>query len=519
MVRNDKSRIIKYVLGMIVATLILFVFIFLIKLANWYIDWFSTAGFSIVVYQLKSPIQGTAGDILDSFKREALLGSIIITFAVIFFFVLCDMTFSAGDVEIKLHLGTKDRVFDIGRDKYRKFRRIVSVLLSVVLVGLIVLKMYEVGVPQYLREISDSSTIYEDEYVDPSEASVSFPDNKRNLLFIYMESMESSFADKASGGGSDVDYIPNLKKLAEDNINFSSTEKLGGFHIYGIGFTMAGLLASSAGVNYKIPVRNETANYFQAFLPGIVSIGDILEDEGYHNYFLCGSDGEFGGREQFYTQHGNYEILDLEYAQQSGYIPEDYHNESWGYEDLYLYEIAKQELTAAAAKDEPFNFTMLTVDTHNPAGFVCAKCPDTYDDQYANVISCADSQILDFVEWVKTQPWYENTTIVIMGDHTTMVSSFIEYPEDYEREVYDCFINPAPGLDLTHTKMREFSTCDIFPTIVASLGAKIDGERLGIGVNLFSGEPTIPERIGKEVFYNELQRNSRYYTEKFINGN
>ncbi len=37
------------------------------------------------------------------------------------------------------------------------------------------------------------------------------------------------------------------------------------------------------------------------------------------------------------------------------------------------------------------------------------------------------------------------------------------------------------------------------------MGAKIDGERLGLGANPFSGVPTIPERIGRDVFYEELQ--------------
>ena len=35
-------------------------------------------------------------------------------------------------------------------------------------------------------------------------------------------------------------------------------------------------------------------------------------------------------------------------------------------------------------------------------------------------------------------------------------------------------------------KNRDFSTLDFFPTTLASLGVQIEGDRLGLGTNLFS---------------------------------
>ena len=45
-----------------------------------------------------------------------------------------------------------------------------------------------------------------------------------------MESMESSYADKAEGGTMDVNYIPNLTKLAKENVTISdkADKKMGG---------------------------------------------------------------------------------------------------------------------------------------------------------------------------------------------------------------------------------------------------------------------------------------------------
>lgn len=46
-------------------------------------------------------------------------------------------------------------------------------------------------------------------------------------------------------------------------------------------------------------------------------------------------------------------------------------------------------------------------------------------NQYANVIECQSKQINDFINWCKTQEWYENTTIVITGDHNSMSEKFL----------------------------------------------------------------------------------------------
>lgn len=45
---------------------------------------------------------------------------------------------------------------------------------------------------------------------------------------------------------------------------------------------------------------------------------------------------------------------------------------------------------------------------------------------------------------------------------------------------------------------RDFTTFDMFPTTLASIGVKIQGNRLGLGTNLFSDEPTLLETYGME---------------------
>lgn len=72
------------------------------------------------------------------------------------------------------------------------------------------------------------SEFYEKEFVPPESVGIEFPEEKRNLIVIFLESMESSYADRASGGLLDENLIPRLTSLAAKNVNFSNTEYMGG---------------------------------------------------------------------------------------------------------------------------------------------------------------------------------------------------------------------------------------------------------------------------------------------------
>ncbi len=103
----------------------------------------------------------------------------------------------------------------------------------------------------------------EDNYVDPDRVNITFPEQKRNLIYLYLESMESTYADKASGGAFDKNYIPELTQLATDNISFSNSELLGGGQpTVNATWTIAGIFAQTSGLPLSIGIqRNEMAYY------------------------------------------------------------------------------------------------------------------------------------------------------------------------------------------------------------------------------------------------------------------
>ncbi len=354
--------------------------------------------------------------------------------------------------------------------------------------------------------------------MDPDTVQITFPEEKRNLIYIYLESMEISYLSEELGGAMEEDLIPELTQLAQENLNFSHNDGVGGFlPVTGATWTIAAMVAHTAGVPLKTPPGVSENDYGQAeegFLPGITSITDILQEAGYYQTLMVGSVSSFGGRKQYFTQHGADHIYDLSTARRDGIIPGDYFV-WWGMEDKYLFEYARQELTEISQQEQPFAFSLLTVDTHHIGGYVCEYCQQEHEEQYSNVMSCSSRQVLEFVRWLQEQPFYENTTVIITGDHPSMDNGYFSrnVEESYTRRMYNCFLN-CP-ITTEFDKNRQFSALDMFPTTLAALGCQIEGERLGLGVNLFSGEPTLIEAMGYSRFDRQISMASDYYAEKF----
>ena len=193
---------------------------------------------------------------------------------------------------------------------------------------------------------------------------------------IFVESGETSAQSFSSVGLMNTNYIPELTEIAKENISFSQSDLLEGAAVAPLcGWTIAGMVAETVGVPMKLysthnSKTNNSMNQYKTFMPGLISLGEILEEKGYHNYFMAGSDFDFGGRYDYCTQHGNYEIFDYNVAIEKEIIPFGYYV-WWGFEDQILFRWAKEELTKIAEKDEPFNFSL------SPFGYGVIAAPVT----------------------------------------------------------------------------------------------------------------------------------------------
>ena len=523
-------------------------FLFIVGLsARWVMVEWGDLTLDEVVFTLTRPLQGTDPGIIWSYVLSCIFPAVILLAALLIAgrFLRSsgsrkpgknkagkDKADAAGESGTKLESTKADAAgtseTEAGTPAGGKARRILSRwLLPVTALVVIaisarwtILCSNELGITEHIKNLGKKSTYIEDNYVDPKDTKITFPEKKRNLIYIFLESMEVSYSDKADGGIFDDNYIPQLTQLAKDNLCFAGDKDTlnGGHSLRYTTWTMGGMWAATSGLPLKIPVNangigTNTMNVQDSFFPHIRALGDILKDEGYSLNMMFGSDAVFGGRKLCFSEHGGFSFYDYKYYLNNGTLPEGYHV-WWGFEDLKLFDFAKKRLTELGEDtDQPFDFTMLTVDTHFPNGYVCPECGSDYPQQYANVIHCSDRQVAEFVSWIQQQPWYENTTVILSGDHPTMNKTFCAgAPAGYERKVYTCYLNPA--VEPERDEYREFATVDNFPTTLAAMGAKIEGDRLGLGTNLFSDKDTLIERDGLDTIEQELGYESKWMSEQ-----
>lgn len=490
MQKNKRNKIVVFFkgLGTFFVILLITIATLLAFSAKWMFKTWTSLTMDELVYHLTTPLEGTNTDMIKAYCNQCAVPAIL----VLFFAVILVLA---------------------NRKKGKVFRWVI-VFLSVTAVGIaavtigITWNILDIG--DYLKGQSTYSTFIDDNYVEPSSVNITFPEQKRNLIYIFLESMEMTYADQEDGGAFEENVIPELTGLAQENEDFSGKDKKlnGGYSMPGTTWTMGAMFAQTSGLPLNISIDSNGMDTQDSFFSGITTMGDILQKEGYSQTLLLGSDATFGGRRLYFTEHGQYDILDYNYAIENKWIPEDY-KVWWGYEDEKLFGFAKDRLLELSKQDSPFNLTMLTVDTHFEDGYVCDLCPDTFGkSQYANVMVCSSKQVKEFIDWVSEQDFADNTTIVISGDHPTMDSDFCgDVDSSYVRKVYTTYINPAAMKETN--KKREYTTFDNFPTTIAALGAEIEGNRLGLGTNLFSKEKTLNEKFGMDKEARELKKKSK----------
>lgn len=459
----------------------------------WLLNTWATLTIEEIVFHLKVPLKGTNRDMI---AEASLTGAISCVVAIMIVLVVIRITY--GKKKLRIILASVVMTLAIGS---------TAVMMSI--------SASRYNFKEYIANRSDESLFIEENYVEPRSVAISFPAKKRNLIYIYLESMERTYASEDEGGFFEENIIPELTTLANNNVSFSSDDKIGGGRTVACTtWTMSAMFAQTAALPMNIPIEDNQMSGQKHFFPSVTALGDILEEQGYNQVLMVGSDARFGGRKNYFTQHGNYEILDYLKAKEDKKIPEDY-QEFWGFEDEKLFQFAREKLVELSQEEEPFNLTMLTADTHFEDGYICELCMyEPGDDKYAKAIACSSRQVAAFVEWIAEQPFYENTTIVLAGDHLSMDKNFFDdVPKEYKRQVYNAFINPA--VEPLREKNIELTTMDFYPTTLASLGVEIEGNRLALGTNLFSGDETLMEKYGIEKIDEEIPKKSSFY-EQFI---
>ena len=463
-----------------------------------------------MLINLMSPVGGTGEDVAATILEGPVFQTALLTA------VFCLFALSPRKI---LYQGNKQL-----RTVLSEFaRRILCLILGIVmLAGSLTFGIYKFNLTQLYDAYTNDSAYIEEHFADPTTVPMRFPEKKRNLIHIYLESLENSYLSKDLGGYMDTNLMPELTELAKEGVSFSNRPagQFGGpLPSTGGNWSVASMVNMGFGLPMKVPMDGNSYGTPGNFFPGGTGIGDILQQQGYEQSVMFGADADFGGLTHYFTLHGNFNILDYKAAQEKGWIPEDYYV-WWGFEDDKLYSFAKDELTRLSETGKPFHFVMETADTHFPDGYLAEGTPTPYDSQYANVIAYSTKQTVEFVRWIQQQPFYENTTIVLIGDHLSMDKNFFkDFDPSYQRTTFNLILNPAPTVADTPAQYyndRTWAVFDMFPTVLTSIGVEIEGERLGLGTNLFSGEKTLFEQDGVDFVNKELNNRSNFFNEHIL---
>lgn len=349
-------------------------------------------------------------------------------------------------------------------------------LASAVCVAVVV---WQIRIIPYYYYQNTTGTLYEKYYKAPVITAADFPVQKRNLLLLYLESVENNFADASLYG---KNLLPRLSETARNNPRFDGYNFL-----YGTNYTKAALVAGHCGIPYRSPTPTmETVN---SHLKNIRCLSDILADNGYETWFAKSADHSFAYTDIFYQLHSYRNIIDRTVLT-AGMSPAEIEKNKSSYnglsDKLLLNHISA--LFSTQKVREPFLMTVFTVDTHAPGTVLPYNCPKIFGDIRDNIL-CTDNNVAEFITEFQKTPYWQNTTVVIVGDHPMFKALQTQQRKKYRRGIYNVFLNLPDGL--SYNPRKEFTALDLAPTYLELLGIKLPEHAFGLGRSLFSDVPSL----------------------------
>lgn len=308
---------------------------------------------------------------------------------------------------------------------------------------------------------------FAEQYVAPGQVQIQ-QGRPRNLIVIYAESLEETYADQTIFGR---DLLAPLKTVRGQRFGDYGPAP-------GTNWTVAAMVATQCGVPLKVyseyDVKRRDGE--RVFLPRATCLGDLLHARGYRNVFMGGAPLSFAGKGSFLRDHGYVETYGRDEWHKLG-IQVGELNE-WGLYDSALFERAQARLDQLHATGQPFNLTLLTLNMHNPHGFLSNRCRDKGGRDFEGLVGCSSEQLAGFVRKVQDKGYLRDTTIVILGDHlATPNPAYEKLRQSNARRIFNMVITESP-LQLGQQELLPF---DFYPTLLELAGFDVVGDRLGLG--------------------------------------
>lgn len=309
------------------------------------------------------------------------------------------------------------------------------------------------------------------EYKDPESHAFFGSAKDRHLFVIQVESMQEFVLGQTING---QEITPNINELLKDSLNFENM-----FQQIGAGNTSDSEWLIHTSLYPK--GMEATVNYVSGDpMPSMVS---MLNNEGYYTTTYHADKIEYWNRNKLYPTLGFDKFYSLEEIPNEDVI-------GIGPSDKVMFEFAEQEIKKQLQDGEKIYANLMTMTSHTPFIIpVSEKLLDidpqvngTYVGSYLQSIRYTDEQIGNFVAFLKEQGIYEESVIVITGDHsglhgTPMKEEDVEVVSNiigHEYTIKDRFLLPfivtAPGLFENKTVSNFGGQIDIMPTILNLMG-------------------------------------------------
>jgi len=222
---------------------------------------------------------------------------------------------------------------------------------------------------------------------------------KPNVVIIIWESFSEKVVDEKKNG---VEITPYFNKLKNKGVYFSNTYASGDRTDKGLVSVLSGYPAQPT--KSIIKEAKKTAN-----LPILTK---DFEKNGYSTSFFYGGDTEFANMKTYLYTADFQRIVEL------NDFPEELHLTKWGVHDKEVFDKFLSEHTYA--KKNPFFEIILTLSSHEPfdVPMDSAKIKgDSEEELYLNSLYYTDQELGRFIESAKKQSWWNESIVIIIGDH------------------------------------------------------------------------------------------------------
>jgi phosphoglycerol transferase MdoB-like AlkP superfamily enzyme len=290
----------------------------------------------------------------------------------------------------------------------------------------------------------------------------------RNLVLIYLESVEETFFDETLF----PDLVPNLTRLRDEAVWF------GGMRQYpGTGWTIAAMVASQCGVPLLSEMwGNDILTTIDNPFARITCLGEHLKQAGYATAFVGGATLKFAGKGNFLRDNGFDIRLGLDELPNTG-------AHKWGLYDADTFAHAQELFDGLAGGEAPFLLSVLTLDTHFPDGMPSPGCRPYAEDALLmlDAVHCTDQLVAAFVERIRSSPAGRDTVVAIMSDHLFMEGEVEALLDRGKRRPFFFLLDPARSPVRLEGPATHF---DIAPTLLEAVG--LPGARFAFGHSLLS---------------------------------